>query len=50
MLTELGDALLDLTVTEKGIGNALYAVESVPDPGCSQCSCTVLCCTCSWPW
>jgi hypothetical protein len=50
MLSELGAELLDLTVIEKGVGSALYAVESGPDPGCGSggscswtlsCSCTI---------
>ena len=48
MLSELGAELLDLTVTEKGVGYALYAVESTPDPGCGNGSCSwTLSCTCT---
>jgi hypothetical protein len=48
MLSELGAELLDLTVIEKGVGSALYAVESGPDQGCGSGSCSwTLSCTCT---
>jgi hypothetical protein len=46
VFTELTQELLDLTVTEKGTGEALYAATDDP---CSSstvlCCCTDLCCT-----
>jgi len=48
MLSELGAALLDLTVTEKGVGSALYAMEGLPDVGCDPCCCCSCCST--WPF
>ena len=50
MLSELGDALLDLTVTEKGVGNALYAMDGLPDPGCDLCCSSCHLCCCCWPF
>ena len=43
MSNELMAELLDLTVTEKGFGGAMYA--AVEEPGCSSgaCSTVVLC-------
>ena len=46
MFGELTQELLDLEITEKGFGLALYAAEE--DEGCSACSCSCtwsLCCT-----
>ncbi len=43
MLDELVSELLDLTATEKGYGNALYAA-SDEGPGCSGGCCTIGCC------
>jgi hypothetical protein len=41
---ELTHELLDLRVTEKGYGDALYASADDGDPGCnSSCSCSWLC-------
>ena len=48
MISRFYDELLDLRVTEKGVGNALYAAEG-GEEGCAggSCSCTwSLCCTC----
>ncbi len=39
MFKELTEELLDLTVTEKGYGNALYAVRSIILCCCMSCSC-----------
>jgi len=47
MFTELSDELFDLTVTQKGIGNALYANEDEGGACCASCSCSLcisLCC------
>ena len=46
MFRELTQELLDLTITEKGFGAALYAVTADEESGCSSCSsCWSLCCT-----
>ena len=47
MFRELTEELLDLTISEKGVGAALYAMTRDPDEsGCSSCSsCWSLCCT-----
>ena len=48
MFKELTDELLDLTVSEKGFGNALYAAVDNDDGcgGAGSCSCSwSLCCT-----
>lgn len=48
MLSELGAELLDLTVTEKGVGSALYAVDNGQEGGCGGGSCSwTLSCTCT---
>ena len=44
MFKELTEELLDLTATEKGYGNAMYAV--IDGDLCSCCSCS--CCCFSW--
>lgn len=45
MFRELADELLDLRVTEKGYGLALYAADEDPGGGgtCCSCSCSMLC-------
>ena len=47
MFGELTEELLDLTISEKGFGTALYAVTDPDDTGCSSScsSCWSLCCT-----
>jgi hypothetical protein len=40
---ELTDELLDLRVSEKGFGDALYATEEQPGGGQCSCSCSYLC-------
>jgi hypothetical protein len=46
MIGEAIEELLDLSVTELGIGAALYA--STEDTGGSSCSCSwSLCCSCT---
>jgi hypothetical protein len=50
MFRQLTDELLDLRVTEKGYGSALYATEEDDGGGsccsCSSCTlCISLCCT-----
>jgi hypothetical protein len=42
--TKLTEELLDLTVTEKGVGNALYAQN---DEGCACGACSSSCTLCS---
>lgn len=51
MFKELTEDLLDLTATEKGVGNALFAFNIVPEGGGGGgCSCSwVLCCCCRLP-
>jgi len=42
---ELTEELLDLTVVEKGVGNAFYASEDGGGGGSSSCTyCSSLCC------
>jgi len=48
MLTESADDLLDLQVTEKGVGYALFASEEETGGGGGSSSCTLsssLCCS-----
>ena len=44
MFQKLTDELLDLTITEKGFRDALYAMADDDGAGCSSCSWS-LCCT-----
>ena len=44
MFRELTDELLDLRLTEKGYGAALYAADQDEGGGtCCSCSCSMLC-------
>ena len=43
MSRELMAELLDLTVTEKGFGGAMYAAMEEPGCSCGGCSTVVLC-------
>ncbi len=48
MFQELVEELLDLTVTEKGFGNALYAQNDGNE--CSSCTLSSSLCCCSLCW
>jgi len=47
MFTELTEEMLDLDVSVKGYGGALYAVDDGGGACCSGCCNLVLCCCCS---
>jgi hypothetical protein len=51
MFHELTEDLLDLRVTEKGYGSAMYAAKQ-DEPGCSNCGlcCSIVLCCCYVCW